>query len=195
MSISPRLVPTIRFLTLFATFVSLAACAGTGRGRPPGGGSQGGPGAPDSGSSRLIGPIARPVALLFIDWDVNSDRTVSSDELLAGISYDWDQLSGGEVSVSTFALTEWATTVLGSPDAQPSYIAFDTNLDGRLTTREFSDRFRDEFSHLDRDGSGTLTRSELVFEQPAMDRSSPRQMMRPDRGGPGSGGPGGPGGQ
>lgn len=170
------LLPAISILAF-----TLTACSSgpPKRGGPPGADS-GGP----RGASAMNGPVARPVALLFSGTDTNGDMVVSLAEANAALAAEWATLSDGEDDVSVLRLSDWLLKALGSPDAQPSTVAFDTNFDGQVTREEFEIRLGAEFDKLDASKDRTLQRSELVFDMP---NGSSR-----DGGGFGNRGSGGP---
>ena len=177
-------------LFLLATLsVSVTACAsGPGRrGGPPGAGMGGGAG----GGSRIVGPIARPAALMFAGMDTDRDIVVSRNEVEAMTGVEWNRLSGGRPTASTLVLSGWLERALGSPDAQPLPVAFDNNFDGLITREEFETRIFAEFDLLDKSKDGRLSRDEMLFEQPVsgsrggVREVGPQGADMPPRGGPG----------
>lgn len=165
---------------LLLTSVLTVACASGGDRRPPrGGGERGG------AQSGFEGYAAKPIALLFASMDENEDRFIDGGELAAGIEREWSSLQT-ERAVGALDYSEWSLASLGSPDALPSFVSFDRDLNGGLSALEFEDRLRAEFVDLDSNLDGVLSRSELIF-----------RVTRPSRGEQGGqqGGERGPGGQ
>ncbi|WP_300379223.1 hypothetical protein [Henriciella sp.] len=173
-----RFSPTTssRLLIFFAAALALGACTSSGPGRrggPPGGpgdgvsgGQRGGMDDRRGGASNLSGPLARPVALLFASMDADQDMLVDRSELAMASDRIWDNLSGGDSAIKPLDLSSWLVAALGSADAQPSSVAFDTNLNGQISRAEFEARLRAEFEKHDSSGDGQLERSELVFDVP-----------------------------
>ncbi|WP_269402209.1 hypothetical protein [Henriciella marina] len=137
------------------TLFLLSACASHPDGR---GGRPEGP-----GPRQISGPVASPAALLFTGLDDNGDMIVSEAELHAGLDSAWPTFADGEHSTSTLSLDNWLERALGSSDSELSPIAFDSNIDGVISRREFDGRFAAVFERLDKDGNGELTRAELLF--------------------------------
>ncbi|MEM7638470.1 MAG: signal transduction protein [Pseudomonadota bacterium] len=147
-------ITTLVSLTFAALLIT--ACSSQQDRRPPRGGDRG------ADQASFEGYAAKPIALLFVSMDQDQDARTDDEELLSGIARAWDSLSLNQ-PVGALEYGEWSATSLGSPDALPSFIAFDRDLDGRLSELEFEDRLRAEFVELDKDGNGTLERSELIF--------------------------------
>lgn len=173
----------------------VAGCAGPGRGGPPhggGGGADGQRGGGRGGPSSYEGYAAQPLSMMFASFDADGDRLVDGTELVAGIDRAWAAISPTDYA-RPIAFARWAEVELGSPDARPSFIAFDHNVDGALTRTEFSDRLRNEFASLDKNGDAQLSRAELVFLITAPTRQQGGQSQQGGRsqGGPGGGGGGG----
>lgn len=166
--------------------IAVAACSsGPGaHSRPPGGGMDGSS-FQGRGGGGLIGPVARPISLLFAGFDTDFDMIVTRAEAQSASDDLWRRLSAGEADISAIRMTDWLVEAFGSEDAQPSVIAFDNNFDGRVSRAEFDTRLKAEFGVLDKSGDGTLSRAELVFE--------PSQLR--DANGGGFGGPSGGGGR
>ena len=80
------------------------------------------------------GMIARPIALLFADMDVDHDHVIDEAELANGIMREWQAI--GTRTVSALSLAEWSVYALGDADALPNHIAFDRNFDGQVTDAE-----------------------------------------------------------
>jgi EF hand len=160
--------------------LSLAACAGGPRG--------GGPGGP-GGSLRIEQSAAvAPEALIFLEFDTDRDRTISSAELRAGLEADWAQASKGAASIGHIDLRAWLVSVLGSDEFDFGPVGFDTNLDSVITKAEFTSALTQRFTVLDLDKNGALSRKELIRRVESLGRG---QVVRP--GSEGGGPPGGGG--
>lgn len=162
-----------------AAALTLAGCASSkpGRGGPPQGGGM-------AASARINGPIARPVSMLFAGMDADHDMIVSRNEVDAMAGVNWNRLAGSKDTITALTLAGWLESALGSPDAQPSTVAFDNNFDGQITRLEFETRLQAEFSELDTSKDGRLTRDELVFALPfSRERNSSGPSGRPQQGG------------
>ncbi|WP_293611459.1 hypothetical protein [Ponticaulis sp.] len=177
------LVTTMFVAGLVSGCASQAGPGGRPDGPPPGG----------AGAMRMndmpTGFVARPVALLLTSMDRDGDALVSSEEFEAGLSASWDALNMNQTDrVGALVFAQWAEITLGSSDALPSRLSFDTNLDGIIDPTEFRSGLEREFEQLDANHDGILTRSELVIRLPE------RQFQQGGQGGGGSRGPGGGGG-
>ncbi len=170
----------------------LSACANSGqpsRGGPGGPMNAGGPNGQRGMPSLNQSKIAQPASLLFVSMDRDHDLLITSDETFDGIESEWLRAdTEGNGKISSFEIDAWLTTVLGDPDAAPTRISFDVNLDGSITPNEFKVRLGDEFARLDANHDGILSRSELL----ATPRPTPRQSMQAASGAPDRGGRGGP---
>ena len=172
---------TLAILALGA--LTITACAS----QPERGGRDGGPRGERGGGSYQGGIIARPLALLLTGMDANGDYRVSGQEVATGIEAEWANLSQGDRAVSALKLGDWAKTVLGSAEAMPNSIAFDTDLNGQITQLEFGDRLRAEYARLDKDSDGFVSRAEMVSELPAPNIESQQGSRQSGGGGRGEG--------
>lgn len=148
----------MRIFVAVSAFLAASACAG---GPPPPGhsGPQGRQGQTRPDLQRQI--EIPPVALVFVSMDINGDHVVSQIELQEGISREWkalDQDASGRVPA--LAIPEWAERAMGDRSALPNPVAFDTNLDGTITEKEFRTRLLETFRDMDRDGDTLLSRTE-----------------------------------
>lgn len=168
-----KTITTASVLTMIG-ILFLAGCASGRDRRPPEKGARG-------GEASFEGLAAKPVGLLFVSMDNNGDTRVEPAELLTGIDREWERLSLPGAT-GALAFGQWSTSVLGSQDALPSFIAFDRDLDGVVSQTEFDLYLRQEFSALDTNGDGTLERSELVFRV-TRPRQSRKDSQAESRGG------------
>jgi len=187
---------SIRWAGCLAAVALVAACApqaGPGRGGPggggPGGGLHAGPGGERGGFRG--GLIVRPIALVFVDFDDDGDRAVSEAEFNAGAANAWDEAdANADGAITPFEFTDWAKAVMGAENPNPGRIAFDRNLDTRITRVEFLQTLASEFGALDTNRDHVVTRDEMVrvVEIAAPRRSREQQSRQRPSGGPPSGG-------
>jgi len=185
-----------RWAVCLAAAVLITACAP--QHGPQRGGGRGGPGgAPDGVHGGFRGGlIVRPIALVFADFDLNHDRTVSETEFAAGAATAWDEAdANADGGVTPFEFADWALAAMGAENPNPGRIAFDRNLDTRITRDEFLDTLAFEFSALDANHDGVVARAEMVrmVEVSGPRRNGNGQSSQRPSGGRGGGGP--PGGQ
>ena len=153
--------PILTGALLAAGVLILSACASPDRGPPGGGGPPGGrpPGAP--GISE--GKAASPIGHLFVSMDANGDLSISTDECAAAAPRQFLRAdANGDGLISAFEYSDWSRAVLGDEDAAPTRIAFDIDLDGSVSVKEFQARLGDEFARLDRNRDSVLVRAELL---------------------------------
>ncbi len=119
----------------------------------------------DRGPAEIRGTVqARPIALFFAGLDANRDKSVSAAELAAGIDADWRALKPSVTGkVGAFKIEDWALQTLGSREAYPTRLSFDSNLDNQVSADEFKNRLTLSFTEMDEDKDGRLTREELVY--------------------------------
>jgi hypothetical protein len=139
-------------LTTLAMIIALAGLTACASGPKRGG--------PQSGGTQFSGVTAHPVGLYFVGHDTDGDGVTSRAELGIGVKKDWAQF-GRNPSATQFQ--SWSIKALGSSSATPTFLSFDTNLNGSVTQSEFETRLVSEFNRLDRNDDGRLARSELIF--------------------------------
>ena len=138
-------------LSSVAMIAALAACAS--RPEPPSG-----PRPSESGAF-----LAKPIALVFVSFDGDGDRIVTKQELAASNEAEWRSADfNGDSSVTVFELNQWAELALGSAQARPGRLAFDTDGSGTISIHEFQKHLNLEFDQLDSDHDGQLHRADLV---------------------------------
>lgn len=169
----------MRVAATAATLALAAGCASSGPGPRGGGPPLGGDGPRGAFSG---GYIARPIALVMVDLDLDGDRRTTLAEAEAGLAavfeaFDADR--SGELSA--FEQSALAEALLGAADAPPGRLALDRDMSGRVSEAEFLAAYGEEFSNLDSDGDRVLERDELIT------------VVAPPTagGGPRGGGPGG----
>jgi hypothetical protein len=85
------------------------------------------------------------------------------DDLLVGLPHRDGRLLAAILAVIVLHAASCAPTQTPQPpDPTPKFRAIDTNGDGQIDRAEYDRHARDEFSSLDRDKDGYLTRSELA---------------------------------
>lgn len=142
-------LPLFTTPTMIAALVCLTACAsGPKRGSSQGGGAQ------------ISAVSTHPVGLYFVGHDTNDDGLTSRAELDAGIAKDWKKF---DRNPSATQFQSWTTKAFGSSAAMPTFLSFDSNMNGVVTKSEFETRLVGEFNRLDKNGDGNIARSELIF--------------------------------
>lgn len=119
-----------------------------------------GPKRGQGGSNQITAVSTHPVGLYFVGHDANDDGVTSRAELDAGIKKDWAKF---DRNPSATQFQSWTTKAFGSSSAMPTFLSFDTNMNGVITQSEFETRLVEEFNRLDKNGDGNIARSELIF--------------------------------
>lgn len=164
---------------IILALAGLTACAsGPKRG---GGGGQG-------GGNQIAAVSTHPVGLYFVGLDANDDGLTSRAELDAGIKADFAKF-GRNPSATQFR--GWTVKSFGSSSAMPTFLSFDSNLNGVVTESEFETRLVGEFNRLDKNDDGNIARSELIFNVQQRQRGSRTDGERGGEGRPQGGGQGG----
>ncbi|WP_440957479.1 hypothetical protein ACFELO_09260 [Oceanicaulis sp. LC35] len=181
----------LTYTLITAAALTVTACAG---GPPEGRGAH--EGAPGINPAR-VGGIVTPASLVVASFDASADAVVTAAEVRTGAERVFlasDQDSNG--GLSGIEISGFSQRHLGAQHAIPGRIAFDPNGDAVTTLEEFTAVWIAEFTRLDTNADGAVTREEMI-RQVSM---SPSGQGRPGggrggRGGPGGGGrgPGGPG--
>lgn len=133
---------------------------------------------------RVQGPITviGPAALVFAGFDSNGDYQISRDEAIFGAATAFgraDKDRNGKVSL--FELEDWREAALGSMDALPGNLNFDTDYNNQVSDSEFQAALMDLFIRHDVDEDGLVKHSELmrILEVPA--RKAPEKERQTDR--------------
>lgn len=113
--------------------------------------------------------IARPIALLFVGFDTNDDHATSKEELEAGLKAEFARADANKDGfISGFEMVDWSTLMMGDRESQPDYRAMNSDLGQSVSPDEFSKAFQKEFTLMDKNGDGRLTRTELLTPSPRM---------------------------
>lgn len=124
------------------------------------------------GPARTAGTFVKPVGLLFAGMDLNNDAIVTEAEFNAGVAAEWSNFDRNP-SGTYFAV--WSVAKLGSTDAYPTFMMFDKNFNNVVSDDEFSERLESEFSQMDVNRDGQLSRSEMIVAFAA-----PRGRSKPE---------------
>lgn len=136
------------------------------------------------GPAEIRGVVqAQPIALFFAGLDTNRDKVVTRLELSQGIAADWAALKPSVTNkVGAFKMEDWALETLGSREAYPTRLSFDSNLDNQVSADEFANRLNRTFDDRDKNDDGRLTREELVsIVAPRIVRKEARSSSRDNR--------------
>ena len=133
---------------------------------------------------RVQGPITiiRPGALVFASFDRDGDYLISQDEAKAGATETFaraDRDKNGQVSL--FELEDWRVAALGSLDALPGNLSFDSDYNNQVSPSEFDTAFMKLFERHDADQSGSLKHAELMQILDVPRRKEPTQERQTDR--------------
>ncbi len=104
----------------------------------------------------------RPVGLLFASMDTDGQAGLSRGELETGIEKEWAILNSG-AKVSAIDYGNWALSVMGSREVMPNFLSFDSDFNGGLTKREFSNGLMSEFDRADENKDGMVSRQETTY--------------------------------
>lgn len=123
----------------------------------------------------------RPAALVFATFDTNGDYSVDQTELASGHAVTFtraDRDNSGYLSI--IEIEAWRRNALGSTDAIPGRMAFDPNLDNRITKAEFGSAFSSLFRDSDTNEDGKLDFAEMVdvFDMPKRRSQNERDRER-----------------
>jgi len=134
--------------------LGLAACSSSPKGR----------GDKDAMSAAAKDYIVRPVGLLVIDFDTDTNAFTTRQEFDAGISFSFanaDTNNNGALSELEFV--SWSERVLGTRNpVHPGFLPLDQNQDRALSFDEYARGLEHAFSVLDENKDDQIDRSELV---------------------------------
>jgi hypothetical protein len=146
------------------------------------------PGRTPQGISAVpISQMAEPLALAIAGFDANHDASTTLAEYEEALGRTFaaaDRDGGGTLGYIEYS--GWAETWLGSQSALPGPFAIDADGDNRLSREEFLAEFRRQFTRLDKNKDGAVSRAELLtVHNPAMaplwDRDGRPLRVRPPR--------------
>jgi len=121
----------------------------------------------DGDGKVTAGEFKSVAAASFKLWDTNSDGTVSSNELSAGLKDLFPALPGAgarAIRVINGVPVETAPAEILTPDvviARRLFTGADANKDGNLSLQEVNDFLDKSFAQWDQNGSGSLDVQEL----------------------------------
>ncbi len=133
---------------------------------------------------RIRGPITiiKPAALMFTSFDNNGDYAISRAESQTGVLEAFGRADADKNGrVSLFELEDWRLAALGSMDALPGNLNFDTDYDSQVSKAEFQTTIMGLFDRHDADSDGTVKHAELmqILEVPAP--KGPEKERQTDR--------------
>lgn len=134
---------------------------------------------PKPSGNQIAAVSTHPVGLYFVGLDANDDGLTSLAELNVGIEADFAKF-GGNPSATQFQ--GWTTDAFGSSAAMPTFLSFDSNLDGVVSATEFKTRLVGEFNRLDKNSDSKIARSELIFNIQQRQREPRVVLEREDDG-------------
>lgn len=133
---------------------------------------------------KIRGPITiiRPAALLFATFDKDADYSISRQEAALGTTDAFgraDKNRNGKVSL--FELEDWRAAALGSMDALPGNLNFDTDYNNQVSKSEFESALMELFDRHDKNEDGAVKHNELmqILEVPA--HKGPEKERQTDR--------------
>jgi len=119
--------------------------------------------APEGVSAVPISETAEPIALAVAGFDGNHDGRTSLAEYEEALGRTFAAADrDGNAALGYIEYSGWAETWLGSQTALPGPFAIDGDGDNRLTREEFAAEFRRQFTRLDKNADGAVTRAELL---------------------------------
>jgi len=114
---------------------------------------------------RIAGPITviRPAALMFATFDTDRNYLISRAEAELGAKDAFERADvDNNGRVTLFELEDWRSAALGSLDALPGNLNFDTDYDNQVKPGEFEAAILDLFERHDADVDGSLKHAELM---------------------------------
>lgn len=135
----------------------------------------------------------RPASLLFASFNRNDDYSIDQKEFANGLQKSFQIADNNkDERLSPFELEHWRQNALGSVDASPGSMTFDTDFNQVVTHAEFDAALGKLYQAADRDGNGVISFDELVkiISRPSP-RSNGTRKKPPERKRGGKGGGGG----
>ncbi len=112
-----------------------------------------------------LGPltVVKPAGLLIASFDSNNDYKITRTEFEIGANTAFTQADlSGDGDLTLFELEDWREHALGSLDAMPGNLSFDTNYNSRVTKAEFMEVLSFEFDSADKDEDGIVGFGDLI---------------------------------
>lgn len=134
-----------------------------------------------------ISEVAEPLGLAIAGFDADRDASTSRAEYEEALGRTFgagDRDVSGDLGYLEYS--RWAETWLGSQNALPGPFAIDSDGDTRVSREEFLAEFRRQFTRLDKNVDGAVSRAELLTVrnpalQPLWDRNGRPIRARPER--------------
>ncbi len=133
---------------------------------------------------RVQGPITviRLGALVFTGFDTDRDYIISRAEASAGSQDAFKRADkDGNRRISLFELEDWREAALGSLDALPGNLSFDTDYNNQITATEFETAMMELFNRHDADDDGKLKHAELMTILEVPRHKDPEKQRQTDR--------------
>ncbi len=133
---------------------------------------------------RVQGPITviRPAALVFASFDENGDYSIDRMEAENGAQTAFGRADRDENGkVSLFELEDWRAMALGSMDALPGNLNFDTDYDNQVSKSEFQATLMGLFERHDLNEDGYVKHNELMQILEVPRRKEPEKERQTDR--------------
>ena len=107
--------------------------------------------------------MVQPIALLFSDYDRDRDRRLTEAELKAGMDASFAEADADKSgTIGALEFQAWAEKALGSKDAMPGFLRFDTDMSSAISRDELVKTLTGEFTRFDANKDSVLERGELV---------------------------------
>lgn len=132
---------------------------------------------PVSSGNQALGPMTllSPAGLLLASFDANGDYQIDTTEFAKGQATTFARIDKDKNNRLTLIEIEgWREAALGSKDARPSAMYFESNFDQVISKVEFDFAFKDIFTRVDKDEDGIVKFGDLirVVERPSRPRRS-----------------------
>lgn len=126
--------------------------------------TRGGKSAPPAfGKNQSVITIVGPASLLITSFNRNNDYVIDRAEFTAGRDQAFlNADSNQDGRISLFELESWRLNALGSKDAAPMSMAFDSDFSQVVSKKEFNATFDTLFNNADKDGNRVISFGELV---------------------------------
>lgn len=147
-----------------------------------------------SSGNQALGPMTllAPAGLLIASFDANGDYQIDTPEFAKGQATTFARIDKDDNNrLTLIEIESWREAALGSKDARPSAMYFESNFDQVISKVEFDFAFKDLFTRADKDDDGIVKFGELiqVMERPSRQRRGNGEAgERGERRGPQQGG-------